>query len=151
MVYFKIQWLESFLFLISGNDFQTLMADTAISRPQVQKCRRHENVRTAILCSMVRKINSALSRVPLSWPFPCLCLAAKIWPRSQRALSSQSCSHRNSLQNGAVDKFTALIGTTFVTISNHASHATFRQLVGNFRATFGQPSGNLRATSHSVS
>ena len=46
--------------------------------------------------------------------------------------SSQSCSHRNSVQNAPIEKFTALLGTTFVNISVFMSR-------GNFRATFGQP------------
>ena len=35
----------------------------------------------------------------------------------QKVSPSQSCSHRNSVQNGPVDKFTALMATLFVNIS----------------------------------
>ena len=38
-------------------------------------------------------------------------------PQLQKMSSSQSCSHRNSVQNAPIDKLTALTGTTFVTIS----------------------------------
>ena len=82
-------------------------------------------------------------------------------PQFKKMGSSQSCSHRSSAQNGPVDKFTALTGTTFVTISVFMPRghfpATFGkllvnvwanlwQLSGNFHATFGQLSVNFRAT-----
>ena len=54
----------------------------------------------------------------------------------QKMLSSQKRSHRNSVQNGPIEKFTALTGTIFVSISMFMSR-------GNFRAIFGQPSGNF--------
>ena len=38
-------------------------------------------------------------------------------PRPRKMSSSQSCSHRNSVQNGPIERSTALTGTTFVTIS----------------------------------
>ena len=43
--------------------------------------------------------------------------SSKKWSRSQKTSSSQSCSHRNSVQNGPIDKFAALTGPIFVTIS----------------------------------
>ena len=38
-------------------------------------------------------------------------------PRSQKMASSQKCSHRNSVQNGPIEKFPALTATIFVNIS----------------------------------
>ena len=50
--------------------------------------------------------------------------------------SPQSCSHRNSVQNGPVDKFKALTGTIFVAMSVF-------MLPGYFPATFGQLLNNI--------
>ena len=56
---------------------------------------------------------------------------------------TQKHSHRNSVQNGPIEKSTALTGAIFVTISVLMSRgdfrATFGQLLVNFRTTFGQP------------
>ena len=59
--------------------------------------------------------------------------------RSQKKPSSQSCSHRYSVQNGPIERATALTRTIFVTISALVirSHfrTTFSQLLDNFRTT----------------
>ena len=46
------------------------------SRPRSQKRHRHKNVRTEILCRMVRSRGPQLSRGLFSWQFLCLCLGA---------------------------------------------------------------------------
>ena len=61
---------------------------------------------------------------------------SKIRPRSNKMSSSQSCSHRNSVQNAPIESSTALAATLFVNIS------LFKSL-GNFWETSGRPSGNL--------
>ena len=45
--------------------------------PNPKKCRRHKNVRTEILCRMVRSRGPQLSRKLLSLPFLCLCLESQ--------------------------------------------------------------------------
>ena len=53
------------------------------------------------------------------------------------------------MQNAPIDKFTALMGTTFVTISMFMSRghfpANFGQLMDSFWTTRGQPLGNFGA------
>ena len=44
-----------------------------LTGPDPKKCRRHENVRTEILCRMVRSTASQLSWGLFSLPFLCLC------------------------------------------------------------------------------
>ena len=69
----------------------------------------------------------------------------------QKVSLSQSCAHRNSVQNAPIESSTALTGTTFVTISVFMSRghfpATFGQLLVNFRATFGQQKRAIRNVS----
>ena len=50
-------------------------------------------------------------------------LGGSYWVRSQKMPSSRKCSHRNSVQNGPIDSFTALMGTIFVAISVFMSRA----------------------------
>ena len=50
-------------------------------------------------------------------------LGGSYWARSQKMPSSRKCSHRNSVQNGPIDSFTALMGTIFVAISVFMSRA----------------------------
>ena len=47
------------------------------------------------------------------------------WPIFQEAASSQKCLHRNSVQNGPLERSTALTGATFVTISVFMSRGPF--------------------------
>ena len=64
---------------------------------------------------------------PISW-----LISRPRWPNSrprcpipQEAASSQKHSHRNSVQNGPIEKFTALRATIFVTISVFMSRGNF--------------------------
>ena len=45
------------------------------------------------------------------------CFGAQKLTPSQKMSSSKSCSHRNSVQNGPIERSTALTGTTSLTIS----------------------------------
>ena len=68
----------------------------------------------------------------------------------QKMLLSLSCSHRNSVQNAPIESSTALVGTTFVTISVFMSSGNFWTAFGqhldNFWTTFGQLLDNMWAT-----
>ena len=57
-------------------------------------------------------------------------------PQFPKTSPSQSCSHRNSVQNAPIESSTALTATLFVNISLFMS-------LGNFWETSGRPSGNL--------
>ena len=50
-------------------------------------------------------------------------LGGSYWVRSQKMPSSRKCLHQNSVQNGPIDSFTALMGTIFVAISVFMSRA----------------------------
>ena len=85
---------------------------------------------TALTGTIFVTISVFMSQSPVSGP--------KSWPRSRKMSSSQSCSHRNSVQNGPVDKFTALTGTTFVTISVFMPRWPFSMATA-CKKNFGQP------------
>ena len=74
----------------------------------------------------------------------------KVDPDPKKRRHHKSARTENSVQNGPVDKFTALTATLFVTISVFMSRghfpATFGQLMDSFWTTCGQLVDNLWAT-----
>ena len=66
---FLIRW--GALWNLGGFPAQGAWVD--LTGPDPKKCRRHENVRTEILCRMVRSTASQLSWGLFSLPFLCLC------------------------------------------------------------------------------
>ena len=81
-----------------------------------------------------RRIGS--DRIGLNFVNPWLCGHLLFWslaflnwstsrPRSRKMPLSQSCSHRNSVQNAPIESFPALTATTFVNISTFVSRGTF--------------------------
>ena len=84
--------------------------------PDPKTCRHHKNVRNEILCRMVRSRNPQLSRGLVSDHFCVYVSGPKSWSRSPKTSLSQKGWDRNSVQNGPIEKFTALTATLFVTL-----------------------------------
>ena len=70
-------------------------------------------------------------------------LGGSYWAGSQKMPSSRKCSHRNSVQNGPIDSFTALTGTVFVAISVFMSPGHFPTTFGQLLDNFGQLGGQV--------